>query len=301
MEYMKEKKPCIDGIPLQYVCHLQDMKGTGMVYPAHYHEYIEILFGREETFEIYLGNSYHRFGPGDMVLIPANAVHLINSLSENGGTYYVIRFLPQLVYNGLSQNGSEILYLLPFLTDSQIQEKVIPHNVLAQTEIPELIDALFQEDAQKPYGYPLAIRNHISSIFLWVLRVWHQKGTAQPVEAPFQAELAAQLTPALSYVQEHCDMPLKASEAARLCGMSSSYFSRCFNHLLHMSFSDYVTRIRLTEAEKLLVSSTLPVTEIAASYGFGSTSYFIRLFRQHKKRSPLQFRKEFMKKETASG
>lgn len=94
MEYMKEKKPCIDGIPLQYVCHLQDMKGTGMVYPAHYHEYIEILFGREETFEIYLGNSYHRFGPGDMVLIPANAVHLINSLSENGGTYYVIRFLP---------------------------------------------------------------------------------------------------------------------------------------------------------------------------------------------------------------
>lgn len=54
MEYMKEKKPCIDGIPLQYVCHLQDMKGTGMVYPAHYHEYIEILFGREETFEIYL-------------------------------------------------------------------------------------------------------------------------------------------------------------------------------------------------------------------------------------------------------
>ena len=168
MEYMKEKKPCIDGIPLQYVCHLQDMKGTGMVYPAHYHEYIEILFGREETFEIYLGNSYHRFGPGDMVLIPANAVHLINSLSENGGTYYVIQFLPQLVYNGLSQNGSEILYLLPFLTDSQIQEKVIPHNVLAQTEIPELIDALFQEDAQKPYGYPLAIRNHISSIFLWV-------------------------------------------------------------------------------------------------------------------------------------
>ena len=76
MEYMKEKKPCIDGIPLQYVCHLQDMKGKGMVYPAHYHEYIEILFGKEESFEIYLGNSYHRFGPGDMVLIPANEVHL---------------------------------------------------------------------------------------------------------------------------------------------------------------------------------------------------------------------------------
>ena len=47
MEYMKEKKPCIDGIPLQYVCHLQDMKGKGMVYPAHYHEYIEILLEKK--------------------------------------------------------------------------------------------------------------------------------------------------------------------------------------------------------------------------------------------------------------
>ena len=126
MEYMKEKKPCIDGIPLQYVCHLQDMKGKGMVYPAHYHEYIEILFGKEESFEIYLGNSYHRFGPGDMVLIPANEVHLINSLSQQGGAYYVIRFLPRLIYNGLSQSRLELLYLLPFLTAVSYTHLTLP-------------------------------------------------------------------------------------------------------------------------------------------------------------------------------
>ena len=60
-----------------------------------------------------------------------------------------------------------------------------------------------------------------------------------------------------------------------------------------MSFTDYVTRIRLAEAEKLLVSSTLSVTEIAMQCGFGSTSYFIRLFQKQKKRTPLQFRREF--------
>ena len=54
MEYMKENKPCIDGIPLEYICHLQDVCESGMVYPAHYHDYIEILFGKENDFEIYL-------------------------------------------------------------------------------------------------------------------------------------------------------------------------------------------------------------------------------------------------------
>lgn len=293
MEYMKEKKPCIDGIPLQYVCHLQDMKGKGMVYPAHYHEYIEILFGKEESFEIYLGNSYHRFGPGDMVLIPANEVHLINSLSQQGGAYYVIRFLPRLIYNGLSQSRLELLYLLPFLTDSQGQEKIIKKEVLQKTQIPRLIKEVFREDMEKAYGYELAVRNHIGSIFLWILRYWHKNGTALSSDSPIHTELALQLAPALSYVQEHYDLPLKARNVAKLCGMSSSYFSRSFNRILDMSFTDYVTRIRLAEAEKLLVSSTLSVTEIAMQCGFGSTSYFIRLFQKQKKRTPLQFRREF--------
>ena len=102
MEFMKEKKPCMDGIPLSYVCHLQDMEGAGLVYPAHYHDYIEILYGKENFFELYLGSSYHRFGPQDLVLIPAGEVHLINSLSNEGGSYYVIRFLTELIYSNMS-------------------------------------------------------------------------------------------------------------------------------------------------------------------------------------------------------
>lgn len=293
MEYMKEKKPCIDGIPMLWVCHLQDMEGKGMVYPAHYHDYIEILLGREEAFEIYLGNSYHRFNPGDMVLIPANEVHLINSLSPNGGTYYVIRFLPELLYNGISHSRLEFQYLLPFLTDGQMQEKIIPNSRLSDTGIPHLVKEIFREDQEKSYGYELAIRNHISSLFLWILRYWHEKGASLPAAGQIDRELAAQLEPVFPYIQEHFDMPLKASEAARLCSMSYSYFSRSFNRLMHMSFSDYVTRLRLTEAEKLLVSTAMPVTEIAAACGFASTSYFIKLFRQQKQISPRKFRQEF--------
>lgn len=295
MEYMKEKRPCIDGIPLQYVCTFQNMEGRGMVYPAHYHDYIEILFGQEGMFELYLGSSYHQFGPNDMVVIPSNEVHLINSLSEKGGTYFVLRFLPELIYSGIEHSRFGFQYLLPFLTENGCKNHIIEEESLDGTNIPYLIKEIFREDDEKSYGYELAVRNHIGSLFLWVLRYWHSQGLSLPAENQFDSELAAQLEPVFSYVKEHYDLPVKASEAAKLCNMSYSYFSRSFNRLFHMSFSDYVTRIRLVEAEKLLVSTALSITEIAAASGFSSTSYFIKLFHEDKHMSPKAFRKEICK------
>ena len=291
MEFMKEKKPCIDGIPLSYVCHLQDVEGAGPVYPAHYHDYIEILYGKENFFELYLGNSYHRFGPQDLVLIPAGEVHLINSLSNEGGRYYVIRFLPELIYSNMSCSYLESQYLLPFLSQYPHQEQVIPKEALKDTGISFWVQEIFREDCEKRYGCELAIRNHIGSIFLWILRYWHEKGISLSSRSFVNEELARQLAPAFSYVQEQFDTPVTALEAARKCGMSYSYFSRSFHQILHMNFREYVTRIRLTEAEKLLVSTTASITDLAVSCGFGSTSYFIKLFQQYKNMSPKQFRK----------
>lgn len=291
MEFMKEKKPCIDGVPLSYVCHLQTVEHRGMVYPAHYHDYIEILLGREQEFEIYLGNSYHRFGPGDLVLIPAGEVHLINSLSEHGGTYDVLRFLPELIYDGMSNSSLRIQYLLPFLAEYPDQEQVISREILFDSPIHNWMESIFREDKEKNYGYELAIRNDIGCIFLWILRYWHEQGLDLPSDAPSNAELARQLTPALSYVQESFDTSVKASVAAKRCSMSYSYFSRSFHRVLHMNFNDYVTRIRLAEAEKRLISTASSITDIAEACGFGSTSYFIKLFQQYKKVSPGQFRK----------
>ena len=185
----------------------------------------------------------------------------------------------------------ESQYLLPFLSQYPHQEQVIPKQALKDTGISFWVQEIFREDCEKGYGCELAIRNHIGSIFLWILRYWHEKGISLSSQSFVNEELARQLAPAFSYVREQFDTPVTALEAARLCGMSYSYFSRSFHQILHMNFREYVTRIRLTEAEKLLVSTTASITDLAVSCGFGSTSYFIKLFQQYKNMSPKQFRK----------
>ena len=59
---------------------------------------------------------------------------------------------------------------------------------------------------------------------------------------------------------------------------------------MNMSFSDYINYIRISEAQKLLITTDLDMSEIAEHTGFSTSSYFIEQFRKRKGISPKQFR-----------
>lgn len=96
------------------------------------------------------------------------------------------------------------------------------------------------------------------------------------------------------YVSEHYSESITAEDAAGICSMSYSYFSRFFKRVMKKSFSEYVNFVRISEAEKLLVSTDLNITEIAMQTGFSTSSYFIYQFKKMKSVSPKQFRNRFV-------
>lgn len=293
MNYPEEKQLYMEGVACQYLCHIEMPKNRGNVFPAHYHYYIEMLYALSGQFQIYLNGIYHEFAKGDFVLINSREVHKIDAVSDNGGSYIVVRFLPELIYDGMSQSHFELKYLLPFVTDNLIHEKVITQVTLKDTMIPELMQSIIQESAQKNYGYELAIKNHIGRIYLWLLRYWHtHEETSLPLDFE-DRKLKEQLTPALTYMLSHYDSAITATDMAALCNLSYSYFSRSFHRLMHVTFSEYLNDIRLREAEKLLVSTSQSITEISQAVGFCTTSYFIKLFKEHMHMSPKQYQKHF--------
>ena len=158
--------------------------------------------------------------------------------------------------------------------------------------IPGLMNEIIRESEEKQYGYELAIKNHIGGIFLWLLRYWHANGEEPLLEDFENQQLKQQLSPALTYMITNYEKSISAADMAKLCNLSYSYFSRSFNRLLHMNFSDYLNEIRIREAEKLLVSTTQNVTEIASAVGFCTTSYFIKQFTKYLHISPKQYQKQ---------
>ena len=70
------------------------------------------------------------------------------------------------------------------------------------------------------------------------------------------------------------------SELADAMHMSRSNLLRKIKKQTQQSASQFIRQIRLTEAMALLKDSSMTVSEVSYQVGFGSTSYFIKCFRE---------------------
>ena len=61
--------------------------------------------------------------------------------------------------------------------------------------------------------------------------------------------------------------------------LSKSHFSKLFNDEMNISPMEYLKKIRLQNAKKMLRSNELTVTQIAQLCGFNSSSYFTKSFK----------------------
>jgi two-component system response regulator YesN len=57
-----------------------------------------------------------------------------------------------------------------------------------------------------------------------------------------------------------------------------------------VTFVDYLTSYRLSQAKRLLANPDMPVTDVAAAVGFDDPSYFTRVFRREEGLSPSEYR-----------
>lgn len=88
---------------------------------------------------------------------------------------------------------------------------------------------------------------------------------------------------------------LTIADIARECRLTPSYFAKAFRRTTGMSPHHYLTHIRVEEAKSLLLSSMLPLADIALICGFGDQSYFTRVFTRSVGASPGKWRREMLR------
>ena len=99
---------------------------------------------------------------------------------------------------------------------------------------------------------------------------------------------------ACRYVQaEYARSGLRIREAATHVGLSPSYFSAMFAKHAGESFSEYLLRVRMKEAQLLLSSTELRTYEIAYKVGYDNATYFSTLFKRYSGMTVSQYREAF--------
>jgi YesN/AraC family two-component response regulator len=95
----------------------------------------------------------------------------------------------------------------------------------------------------------------------------------------------------LRYIDRHYRKDLKLSEVADHVHLNPQYFSRYFKQRMGLTFTEYVSKLRIKEAKALLAGSNLPIYRIAVELGFSDAAYFTKVFAKYEKQTPIQFKK----------
>lgn len=136
-----------------------------------------------------------------------------------------------------------------------------------------------------------------------------QSGQEPQRQVPLEAEMGLPLfgsgtyhatTPKHQKIREVADyllnnlaMAESQEELASHFYVSKSYLCRIFKEVTGFTLNEYQNLARIRAARKLLATTKLPVTEIAAQVGFESITYFERVFKKHTNERPLQYRMKF--------
>ena len=104
-------------------------------------------------------------------------------------------------------------------------------------------------------------------------------------------------------IQDHLDTHLSLNNISKTLDINPSYLSREFSkHFDHLSFGEYIRKMRIEKAVDLMENTNYSLTEIAYLTGFSDQSHFTRIFKKHTGTNPSSFKKDMRKskKETKS-
>lgn len=289
MGYFYEARATKNGVPLSIqVLHRRLPDGEPSHRPLHYHEYTELLFGLSGKAKVLIGADTYPLTPGDMIFIQQGTPHDVYAEGDAPCDYTVVKFLPQILFAG-EQSYPEYAYAFLLMENTAGKRILFDAASLRASGIAERFSRLQEEFTGQAFGYELALRAEVTAIVLLILRRWQGEDPSRfaAIDLGRRQEI---LRRAMEYIKANY-ATLTEGEVAAAAGVTTAYLSRVFRRDMHTTFSDFLGRVRLGEAERLLLTTDRSVTEIATAVGFSTSAYFISLFRKAHGETPARYRR----------
>lgn len=134
--------------------------------------------------------------------------------------------------------------------------------------------------------------SNIEQLSRWLVNVTN-RFTERVIAA--SAKKAGILEPAIKYINANYSKKITLEEAAEKVYITPVYFSMLFKKNMGLSFSDYINKLRVEYACRLLLNEILTLSDVAQLSGFNDQSYFSKVFKEHMGVSPKKYKTEKFK------
>lgn len=213
--------------------------------------------------------------PHPMHVFPA---HNAFSWNKDGSADILLLTLPA---QALLERFTELGYANPSEGLWQLSQKGFSAPLLYQL----LTSFLHRTDADYP---ALLVDSYYTLVVEQLAQNWGRKKAAPASERRLST---AQLQKLIDFIKSHLTSDLNLDVLAQSCGMSKYHFLRCFKASTDKTPLQYITDLRIANAQHLLVSQRMSLQQVAAASGFSSAENMSRVFSKNTGHSPHALRK----------
>ena len=101
------------------------------------------------------------------------------------------------------------------------------------------------------------------------------------------------ITQAVEYIEQHfSDFDLSLEKIAEMVQLTPQYLSAKFKQEVGISYKEYLTKLRIEEAKRLLKEESISVSDICQKVGWVHVPNFIKIFQKNTGVTPLKYRME---------
>lgn len=130
-------------------------------------------------------------------------------------------------------------------------------------------------------------RQQAFSELLWMLDQRQQQQISEPA-----VHLAEQVE---HYIRIHYQSHITNEHLSSIFNYHYNYITKCMKQVYHVTPTEYLTRIRLEQAKKMLLHTNQSIAAIALHIGFANIPYFSNCFTKMNGISPSAFRNQYIK------
>jgi len=285
--------------------------------PWHWHEEIEVLTVKSGALRLCINNKHYILNKGDGAFINSNIVHSIRTAENEIST------LNSLVFNAdILEGAAESVFaqkyvrpllrcrelpFIPFRADYKNEQTQTnneqtqtnndwththndwtqTNNDWTQTAARNISDAYKAYDEEK-YGYELIIREKLSQMLYLI--VMNNRQTINQKHKNEDKD-TIRLKTMISYLHKNYPESIKLHQIAGAANVSQRECLRCFKKTIGISPIQYLLKLRVSVAAKLLTDTDSTMTEICDKTGFDNPSHFSRVFKSFMAKTPSEYRK----------
>jgi YesN/AraC family two-component response regulator len=145
-------------------------------------------------------------------------------------------------------------------------------------EIISLFQSLNEEWLNRSPGYQMKVRAYVLLILQRYFELLMYESDS--------AQIDIRIKKCIQYITSHYMEPITIHDLAKLTNLNHVYLGELFKRSTNQTFRQYLTYIRLNQAEDILRSGEYNVTETAMMCGFTDVFYFSKAFKENRGVAP---------------